>query len=334
MAWRFWSVNKSPLGRYKRATFLRVLWRTGVAVIAVGYALLEAGLLFFEEINPYRIWFMVLVLVVALLSGCYRGFTARRQLLKYRVAIDQEHSIMTMVGDLFENLEARPGADFVFGANAQFSTSGLIPDSVHAGFLEYLSHDGKDPDGKDPDGKDPDGKDPDGKDPDGKDRTAQDKLDKAMKEIHLDIWEEDGVRRKVHDLGTIVSQPFNDKDGVERVAYLFANSIMGVRGYRGGGATLDVLDSIWEFRLKHTYRSSEIIFPLIGTGEAKDFKKTKAVTNLIDAYFARLENAPRSSVAPVGNLVLSIQPGAVEQGEINLEAVHRYMLARTAVFNS
>lgn len=302
-------MSQNSFSRYQRTVFWKTAGRTAAAVTAIGYALLEAALLLFDWVGPLRLWLMLLVLTVAICAAGYRGFVSRQELTGYRIEIDQTHSITTMVGDFIDNVESRPKAHFVFGANAEFSTSGLVASSVHAGFLKHFF-------------------------PCEDEVATQGALDEAMKNLGLQITSEDGSSRHQHDLGTIVAQRVKDSKGNARVAYLFANSIRKNHGFSGKGSTTGVLESVWAFHVEHGSSSDELIFPLIGTGESKDFKKTKAITNIIDAYFAELENTPRSHEAPVRELVLSIHSSAVECGEINLEAVHRYMRARTAVFNS
>ena len=86
--------------------------------------------------------------------------------------------------------------------------------------------------------------------------------------------------------------------------------------------------AVWDFHEAHDHVSDEVVFSLVGTGESRRLGKIQSAVEIVDEYFGRRERPGR---ARVRRLVISIHPHTVTRGEVDLEAVYRYLDARAAV---
>lgn len=80
----------------------------------------------------------------------------------------------------------------------------------------------------------------------------------------------------------------------------------------------------------HNRVTEQIVFSLIGTGHSQDLSKMGSVFQIIDEYFAQLEE-PSLEVVRIKRLVISMLPRTVMSAEVDLEVVHNYAKSRSAI---
>jgi hypothetical protein len=321
------------LSRYRLRTGLirggRVL-ATFLAIALTAHDLASALLPDAGWLAAISTWGLV---VTAVIVGVIVGLLEVRGLRTRRYVVDPDHTLTITVDDFLEVVD-RPeyaNANIALGANDRFTTGNLVPGSLHQEILaKYF-------------------------DPSRIGQSGVDLAKAHQAAITASLSDITPVEADRYKYGTVAVLPIADRlsdvnveggaaRSVDRAhprwAYLVANSTWGTHSFGASGevpAALNPLKRIYCKHLKDGDTSRVLLVPLIGTGSSSAVSSMASIIALIDEYFderlrARENLGEARGLDPIGNVVISLQPGTLQTGAVDLAVVHQYAAAKLKAF--
>lgn len=324
------------LTQYRVKTWTLTTLRLGAAALAVIMTIYSLVLALFpgsEHVLFTIMWATVLValVVIVIIASVRTRFLRERT---YRP--DPGRSLTIRVDDFLDSMEAYPNANIAFGAHDTFDPRILHPESLHALiFDKYFEYS------------------------DSSARGGCDAENEYMSKVvahQRAVVESAGPlpERGHYPYGTVAVLPIRktarqeDSDSVgsapqvrgtngQRRAYLVVNSTRAKHTFSSWGNVRAATNPLRKIVAKHQDDhdvSATLLIALIGTGQSSSVSPMASLLTLIDEFFYQHEISRRSDVAfePISKIIVSLRPGELQSGTVDLEVVHQYCAAKLKAF--
>lgn len=301
---------------------------------------------------------LVITLILPPLVSIFVIIIKTKLLFTKTFHLKDHYKITVDVDDYLDNADQYPRAHLVAGSNNEFNIDnakeGTLQNELIAAFFENETKDA-----------DVNYKNIDGRcfDEEHKDRlynrnellqSIANKV-KNHEEYNLKMLEEDVEDKRYFQFGSIISEKclsmsikkrkinkykfvkfikkitpiVKEKDLNEtRRMLFFANSQYKGGEYKGDQSTLSSIDYIWNHFEENNIKAHSLLMPLLGTGLSNDATPMSSTIAIIDHFFELSYPENENSLIYkqlVPHLIISIRPQNIENGEIDLLAVHKHI---------
>lgn len=253
-----------------------------------------------ESITNYIPLYIIVVIGTVILK--------EKSIFTYEIKVDNESSIILVVGDFMKNLERFKNANCVFGVNDSYNCDmeKLSANSIHFQFIEKYFN--------------------------GNFSEHETEVNEYIGTNYTPCEGEfSNIANRHYDAGTIGIAHFDSMDnGEKRVAFIIANSRSqaNYKSYRMMDSTINYPKKIWEFITEQGTSSDSLLVPLIGTSQnTGQISKNKVAMEIIDSYFEYLHRGD------VKDVIISIPEGDYINRKIDILMLRDYVKSKSYIYN-